>query len=56
MDQVFWVTVMALCFCVLAVDFSLRAIEADRRSGKPDDPYRLDRFRHGEPPDPDEHP
>lgn len=56
MDTAFWATLAAFCALALAVELSLRLNEHMERQPKPRDPYRMERFRNGEPLDPDEHP
>lgn len=56
METIFWGTLAAFCALALAVEFSLRVNEHMERAPKPHDPYRLERFRNGEPPAPDELP
>lgn len=56
MEQVFWATLAGFCALALAVELSNRLNEHMERQPKPRDPYRMDRLRNGEPPDPDEQP
>lgn len=53
MDQEFWATLLAFSAFALAIEVSLRLIEASRKTAKAPDPSRLERFRNGLPPDPD---
>jgi len=56
MTALFWATLAAFCALALAVEFSLRLNEHMERQPRPRDPFRMDRLRNGEPPDPDELP
>jgi hypothetical protein len=54
MDTFLWATLAGFSALALAFELSLRLIEANERAPRPPDPYRMDRFRNGEPLDPDE--
>lgn len=56
MSTSFWLATATFCFAALALDVAERIIEKDRKSPPPEDPYRLERWKSGEPLDPDKEP
>jgi hypothetical protein len=56
MDMAFWATLAGFCTLALAFELSVRLIKQNEKAPRAHDPYRMDRFRNGEPLDPDDLP
>lgn len=56
MIDTFWLAIAIFCFMTIAIDIVFRIVQADVDAPPPEDPYRLERWKAGEPLDPDQNP